>query len=44
MAIQSIIHGFDDNDFFRFRANPFKSCDKGKEFHLEESAIPGLIQ
>ena len=26
------IRGFDDDDFFRFRANPFKSCDSGKEF------------
>ena len=29
------IHGFDDADFLRFRANPFKSCDKGKEFRID---------
>ena len=29
------IHGFDEADFFRFRADPFKSCDKGKEFRIE---------
>jgi hypothetical protein len=28
------IHGFDDADFLRFRANPFESCDKGKEFRI----------
>jgi len=30
-----VILGFDEADFFRFRADPFKSCDKGKEFRID---------
>ncbi len=29
------IRGFDEDDFFRFRADPLKSCDKGKEFQID---------
>lgn len=35
------IHGFDDADFLRFRANPFKSCDKGKEFRIDAVKFVG---
>ncbi len=35
------IYGFDDDDFFRFRANPFTSCDKGKEFRIEAVKFVG---
>ena len=35
------IHGFDDAYFLRFRANPFKSCDKGKEFRIDAVKLVG---
>ena len=35
------IHGFEDDDFLRFRANPFKSCDKGKEFRIDAVKFVG---
>jgi hypothetical protein len=35
------IRGFDDDDFFRFRADPFKSCDKGKEFRIDAVRFVG---
>ena len=35
------IHGFDEADFFRFRADPFKSCDKGKEFRIDAVKFVG---
>ena len=35
------IHGFDDDDFLRFRADPFKSCDKGKEFRINAVKFVG---
>ncbi len=35
------IRGFDDDDFFRFRANPLKSCDSGKEFRIEAVEFKG---
>jgi len=35
------IRGFDDDDFFRFRANPFKSCDPGKLFRLDAVKFVG---
>ena len=35
------IRGFDNDDFFRFRADPFKSCDKGKEFRIDAVKFNG---
>ena len=35
------IRGFDDDDFLRFRADPFESCDKGKEFRIEAVTFVG---
>lgn len=35
------IHGFDNDDFFRFRADPFTSCDKGKEFRIDAVKFVG---
>ncbi len=35
------IRGFDEDDFFRFRADPFKSCDKGKEFRIDAVKFVG---
>ncbi len=35
------IHGFDDDDFFRFRADPFTSCDEGKEFRINAVKFVG---
>ena len=35
------IRGFDDDDFFRFRADPLKSCDKGKEFQIDAVKFVG---
>jgi hypothetical protein len=31
----------DEDDFFRFRADPFKSCDKGKEFRIDAVKFVG---
>ncbi len=36
-----VICGFDDDDFFCFRADPFKSCDKGKEFRIDAVKFVG---
>ena len=35
------IHGFDGDDFFRFRADPFTSCDKDKEFLIDKVKFAG---
>ena len=35
------IRGFDEDDFFRFRADPFKSCDPGKLFRLDAVKFVG---
>ena len=35
------IHGFDEADFFRFRADPLKSCDKSKEFRIDAAKFVG---
>jgi len=35
------IRGFEEDDFFRFRADPFKSCDKGKEFRIDAVKFVG---
>jgi len=35
------IHGFDEADFFRFAADPFKSCDQGKEFRVHAVQFVG---
>ncbi len=35
------IRGFEDDDFFRFRADPLKSCDKGKEFQIDAVKFVG---
>ena len=35
------IRGFDEDDFFRFRADPFKSCDKGKKFRIDAVKFVG---
>jgi hypothetical protein len=35
------IRSFDDDDFFRFRADPLKSCDKGKEFRIDAVKFVG---
>ena len=35
------IHGFDDNDFIRFQADPFLSCDEGKEFRIDAVTFMG---
>ncbi|MHC4879993.1 MAG: sialate O-acetylesterase [Planctomycetota bacterium] len=35
------VRGFEDDDFLRFRANPLKSCDKGKEFQIDAVKFVG---
>lgn len=35
------IHGFSEIDFFRFRADPLKSCDQGKEFRIDAVKFVG---
>ena len=35
------IPGFSEVDFFRFRADPLKSCDQGKEFRIDTVKFVG---